>query len=235
MPATDPLSRRGSASWLKLGALVVLLAVAYVVARATGVTRYSDVHALADAAQRARGARGAVPIFLAAYVACAALGLPALPLTLAGGAIFGFPLGTLLNWTGAILGATGSFLLARALGHDAVVRLLGSRAASLDRLAGAHGFSGLLRLRLIPVVPFNVLNFGSGLAGVPLRPFLLATAIGIVPGTAVYTYFADSLLAGARTAERAAFIRVAVAGGLLVALSFVPSLIRRLMRRSTAT
>jgi len=232
MAATNAVPRRGAASWLRLGALAILLVGGYVVARATGATRYSDFRVLADAAQRARGAPGALPIFVAVYVACAGLGLPALPLTLAGGAIFGFALGTLLNWASALLGATGSFLLARALGRDAVVRLLGSRAASLDRLAGARGFSTLLRLRLIPVVPYNVLNFGAGLAGVGLRSFLLATAIGIIPGTAVYTYFADSLLAGARTAERAAFIRVAVAGALLIALSFLPSLVQHVKRRS---
>jgi uncharacterized membrane protein YdjX (TVP38/TMEM64 family) len=225
---TDPRASRGGSTWVKLGVLALVLVGAYVVARVTGVTRYTDLHTLSVAVRRARGAPGAAPLFVAIYAVVAALGLPGLPATLAGGAIFGFALGTLLNWLGATLGATAAYLLARALGRDAIARLLGARATSLDRLTSAHGFATLLRLRLIPIVPFNVLNFGAGLAGISLRSYVLATALGILPGTAVYTYFADALLAGATTAKREALLRVAIAGGLLIALSFLPALARRL-------
>jgi uncharacterized membrane protein YdjX (TVP38/TMEM64 family) len=88
----------------------------------------------------------------------------------------------------------------------------------------------VLRLRLLPLVPFNVLSFAAGLAGVPFRPYLAATALGILPGTIVYTYFADSLLAGVEGASRQAFARVAAAGALLLAVSFGPALVRRLRR-----
>ncbi len=222
MSSSPPVS-----TWLKLGALVGVLVGAYLVAHATGLTRYTDIHTLGAAVRRVRGVSGVAPLFVAIYAVVAALGLPGLPATLAGGAIFGFALGTALNWLGATLGATGAYLLARALGRDAIARLLGARAASLDSLVTAHGFATLLRLRLIPVVPFNALNFGAGLAGVPFRSYVLATALGILPGTAVYTYFADALLAGATTAKREALLRVAIAGGLLIALSFLPALVRR--------
>jgi uncharacterized membrane protein YdjX (TVP38/TMEM64 family) len=92
----------------------------------------------------------------------------------------------------------------------------------------------VLRLRLLPLVPFNVLSFAAGLAGVPFRPYLAATALGILPGTIVYTYFADSLLAGVEGASRQAFARVAAAGALLLAVSFGPALVRRLRRGPVA-
>ncbi len=170
----------------------------------------------------------AAPLFILIYAAATVLALPGLVLTMLGGAVFGFGLGLILNWTGALIGACGAYLLARWLGRDAVRTLLGDRLRSLDRIASTYGFLGLLRLRLIPLVPFNALNYGAALVGVRLRDFALATAIGIVPGAAVYTYFADALVAGAAEARREAFVRVAIAGGLLILLSFVPATARRL-------
>jgi hypothetical protein len=76
-------------------------------------------------------------------------------------------------------------------------------------------------------VPFNALNFGAGLAGVRLSAYVAATAIGILPGTSVYTYFADSLLAGTEGARETAFTRVAIAGIMLLALSYAPALAKR--------
>jgi uncharacterized membrane protein YdjX (TVP38/TMEM64 family) len=212
---------------LRLGALAAVLVAAYVVARRTGVLELRDPATLADLVRRAQQVPWAAPAFVAAYAVIASLGLPGTPLTLAGGALFGTVGGTALNWVGATLGATGAFLLARTLGGDAVRRLLGSRAGALDALAGGAGFTALLRLRLIPVVPFNALNFGAGLAGMRPAAYVGATALGILPGTAVYTYFADALLAGATGAQRQALGQVAIAGGLLVLLSFVPTLARR--------
>jgi len=149
-------------------------------------------------------------------------------LTLLGGAVFGFWWGALLNSLGANLGASAAFWLARRLGREGLRAWLGDRLASVDRLTEHAGFAWLLRLRLIPVVPFNLLNFASGLTALPWTTYAGATALGIVPGTLVYTYFADALLQGSRDATRAAFLRVAVAGVLLVLLSFAPALARRL-------
>ena len=223
----------GRAALLRLAVLVALVGAAALVAWRLGLFELRDPQRLAAAVRRVRTMPAAAPLFVAVYAAVAAFGLPATPLTLAGGAIFGTALGSLLNWLGATLGATGSFLLARHLGRDAFRRLLGRWGDQLDRLDALgerRGFATVLRLRLIPVVPFNVLSFAAGLAGVGLRAFVAATALGIIPGTVIYTYFADSLLAGVEGASRQAFARVAAAAALLLALSFVPSLVKRLRR-----
>ena len=204
-----------------------MLLTLWSVARTLGFDEYISAERIGTTIRNARQVPFAAVIFVLAYVVVATVGLPGLPLTLAGGAIFGVGAGIALTWLGATLGATGAYLLARTLGGDALRRLLGARAGTLDRMLGDGAFLTMLRLRLIPVVPFNALNFGAGLAGVRLSHYMAATAIGILPGTSVYTYFADSLLAGTEGARQSAFIRVAIAGVLLLALSYAPALAKR--------
>lgn len=186
-------------------------------------------------AERVRMLRGASAWFVAAYAVAAALALPAMPLTLAGGIIFGVAKGAALNWMAATTGATGSFLLARWLGADAVRSLLGQRAERVAWLTYNANVTTILRLRLIPMVPFDGLSVAAGLAGVPLRAFVVGTALGTIPGTVIYTWFAQSLVQGTAGASRAAFVQLGVAGFLLIALSFLPKLVARWQAPSLAT
>ena len=216
---------------LRVVLLVLVLAAAALLAWRLGLFDLRDPRRLADAVRRARGVSAIAPIFVAVYAVVATFGLPATPLTLAGGAIFGTVLGSILNWLGAVLGATGAWALARWLGEGAFRRLLGRWSAKLDALDARRGFATVFRLRLLPVVPFNVLSLAAGLAGVPLRAYVLGTALGIIPGTVIYTYFADTLIAGVAGASRAAFVRVGIAAALLLVVSFAPALVRRLRAR----
>ena len=222
-----PASSPRSGALLRLAIFIVVLISMWTAAHLLGVDAYVSPERIGTTIREAREVPFAAAIFVVAYIAVTTIGLPALPLTLAGGAIFGVAAGIALTWLGATLGATGAFLLARLLGGDALRRLLGDRAGTLDRLLGDGAFLTMLRLRLIPVVPFNALNFGAGLAGVRLTHYMAATAIGILPGTSVYTYFADALLAGTDGARETAFTRVATAGLLLLALSYAPALAKR--------
>jgi uncharacterized membrane protein YdjX (TVP38/TMEM64 family) len=220
---------RGSAHWGRAALLVLLLAGGTIALRRAGVPSLDDVPQVVAAVRQWRDVPAAPLLFIAAYALVATLGLPATPLTLAGGAIFGTALGSLYNWSGAVLGGTGAYFLARALGMETLQRLLGARAARLEAAVGdaSGSFAALLRLRLLPLVPFNVLNVGAGLAGMHLPSFLSATALGIIPGTVVHTYFADALLTGVAGARSSAMLRIAVAGLLLVVLSFLPAVARR--------
>ncbi len=224
-PPTQRRSPLGAV--LRLALFVVVLIAIWSIARALGFEEYIRPERIGAMVRDAREVPWAAPAFVLIYVVVATFGLPGLPFTLAGGAIFGVATGIALTWIGATLGATGAFLLARTLGGDALRRLMGSRAIALDRFIGDGAFRTILRLRLLPVVPFNALNFGAGLAGVRLIPYVAATAIGILPGTSVYTYFADSLLSGAEGARETAFTRLAIASLLLLALSYAPALAKR--------
>ena len=216
---------------LRLLALAALLGAVAFVAWRLGFLDLRNRETLLAAVQRVRTVPLLPLAFVAGYAVVAAFGLPATPFTLAGGVLFGTAAGSALNWTGAVLGATGTYLLGRRIGGDALPRLLGERRAILDALAGDRAFPTLFRLRLIPVIPFNMLSLAASLAGVPLRQYVAATGFGIVPGTIIYTYFADSLLAGVAGAGDAATQHLLVATVLLLALSFLPTVMRRLRRR----
>jgi uncharacterized membrane protein YdjX (TVP38/TMEM64 family) len=108
-----------------------------------------------------------------------------------------------------------------------VERIGGRKIYALERLADSHAFSTVLRLRLIPIVPFNALNYACGLVGLDFSAYLAGTMLGDLPVTAAYTYFADELLSGVAGARRSAFIHASLAGAVLVLLSFLPSLFRR--------
>jgi uncharacterized membrane protein YdjX (TVP38/TMEM64 family) len=208
---------------LKLLVLIVLLAAAAYALR--GLVTPQGVGPLIAGLRRSWWAPLA---FVAVYTLASALDFSGLVLTLAGGAVFGFWWGSVLNLLGANLGASAAFWVARLLGREGLQALFGAHLAGLDRWTQQAGFAWLLRLRLIPVVPFNLLNLASGLTALPWRTYAAATAIGVVPATLVYTFFADALLSGSHEAGRRVFVRVLVAGALLVLLSFVPALARRL-------
>jgi uncharacterized membrane protein YdjX (TVP38/TMEM64 family) len=224
-----PHPRRGGA-YVRLAVLAIILAAAGYTAYRLGVFELSDPQRLGEVIRRAREVPALPVLFVVGYGIATVFGLPGTVFTLAGGAIFGVVFGSLLNWVGATLGAIGAYTLARRLGSDAVRSLLGRHATTLDALTSKAGFATLFRLRLIPVVPFNALNFAAGLAPAPFRAYALSTALGIIPGTVVYTYFADSLVAGVTGARDRALVHVAVAATLLIALSFVPALARWLRR-----
>lgn len=225
-----PSSGHRWTAYIRLAVLAAILAGAGYAASQLGVFELRDPERLSDAIRRARDVPNLPLLFAFGYGVATVFGLPGTIFTLAGGAIFGTALGSLLNWTGATLGALGAYALARHLGSDAVRDLAGRRASALDALMSRAGFATLFRLRLIPVVPFNALNFAAGLARAPFRAYALSTALGIIPGTVVYTYFADSVVAGVTGARDRALLHVAVAGALLIALSFAPTLVRRLRR-----
>ena len=214
-------------AWWRLALFIALLVASWFVARQLGLAEYISPARIGTTIRDVRTLPFAEGLFVLAYIVVASIGLPALPLTLAGGAVFGVATGIALTWLGATAGATGAYLLGRSLGADALQRVLGSRVGSLDRLRGDGAFLTLLRLRLIPVIPFNAINFGAGLARVRMSHYVAATAIGILPGTTVYSYFADALLAGVDGARDTAFLRVTIAGLLLIALSYAPALATR--------
>lgn len=204
---------------------VVLAAAAWFAARSA--TTPEDVAAYLSAI---RGSAWAPLLFVVGYAVLTTLSFSGAVLTLAGGAVFGFGWGLVLNTLGANLGAGGAFWLARVLGRDGARALVGDRLSAVDRLTEAHGFLWLLRLRLIPVIPFNLLNIAAGMSAMPWRTFAAATAIGILPGTLVYTWFAVGVVAGIRDASRGALLRAAVAGAALLLLTFTPWVVSRLRR-----
>lgn len=221
----------------KLAILMVMFTAGILAFRLTPLGELLTREGVIEGIEYLRSSPLAPFIFVPLYAVAVSLAVPGTLATLAGGAVFGLWWGTLFNWLGASIGANLAYALARFLGRQGVSDLLGDRAGRwpamerLDRAVQTHGFRGMLTLRLIPVVPFNALNFGGGLVGMGWPKYALSTGLGIIPGTFVYTMFADALLEGSTEASREALIRMTLAGFVLVALSFLPSLMKRLHLR----
>ena len=129
----------------------------------------------------------AVIVFVGVYAATTALALPgALILTVAGGFLFGTLWGTVWVVIGATAGASLLFLAARTTLVAALRARAGPMLKKIEAGFGANAFSYLLSLRLLPVFPFFVVNIVPAFAGVPLRTFVLATVLGIIPGSFVF-------------------------------------------------
>jgi uncharacterized membrane protein YdjX (TVP38/TMEM64 family) len=220
-----PTSRR--AAVIRLAALAGLLLGAAVVWSQLGPTDLESLRAFARRARATRDAGWAAPAFVLLYTMVGSLGLPITPLTLAAGVIFGAALGATLSWTGAVAGAAGGYLLSRRLGAGAVRVLAGKRARRIERLSESTGFLTLLRLQLIPVIPLGALNVTCGMAPVPLAKYVAAAAVGVIPGSVIYAYFADQVIAGAAGADSRSRAHIIVASSLLLALTFVPTVVGR--------
>ncbi len=133
-------------------------------------------------------------IFVLAYVIIVTLSIPGgVWLTVAGGFLFGTPIGTLLSVCGASLGAIAVFLAARfALGEYLQARA-GPATRRMEAGFREDAFNYLLILRLIPLFPFWLVNLVPAFLGVPLRTYALATVIGIIPGSFVYCGIGNGL------------------------------------------
>lgn len=157
--------------------------------------------------------------YILIYSIAPSLLLPGSVISLAGGLAFGGLYGTIYTVIGATIGASLAFFLARFLGRDVVERFLKGRLKTFDEEATKHGFKVVLFLRLVPIFPFNGINFGAGLCGVRFRDYLLATVIGIIPGTFAYVYLGSSLI-------DLGSIHFFLAIGLLLILSIIPVVYR---------
>jgi uncharacterized membrane protein YdjX (TVP38/TMEM64 family) len=126
-------------------------------------------------------------IFALAYAALTVLLVPGAPLTIAAGALFGVVGGGIVVVFGATAGAGAAFLISRRSARGAVEQVRGARLEALERRFGGQGFPAMLLLRMIPLVPFNALNYAAGATAISTRDYMLATVIGIVPGVFVFT------------------------------------------------
>jgi uncharacterized membrane protein YdjX (TVP38/TMEM64 family) len=128
--------------------------------------------------------------YIGIYFIATVFGIPGTILTLSSGALFGPFLGTLWTVIGATLGATGAFLVARFVAFDWAKRQFekGDRLRQLSQGIEQDGFWFALSIRLAPVFPFNAVNYLLGLTPIKLPTYILATAIGIIPGSFAYNW-----------------------------------------------
>ena len=232
------MHERKFTTWLKVALLVAFLAAGVYYFRCTEQGREITPEFVLDNIE-SHGPVTARLIYVAVYIVGTVALLPGTVLSFAGAVLFGPYEGTLYTWVGATIGATLACLMARVLGRDFVERLFGGRFAAFDQHIREHGFTGLLIIRLLPLFPFNAVNFGCGLTGIRLRDYVLATALGIVPGTFVYQFlfarFGRRVLTEGLRLEYLADPELWLAIGLFAAFVLVGKwLSNKVSRKSTA-
>jgi uncharacterized membrane protein YdjX (TVP38/TMEM64 family) len=211
--------------------LVALVLIGTVI----GIAAFTDARALLQAALEwilGLGWRGYV-IFVALYVAACIFFVPGSILTLGAGALFGPVIGSMLVSVAATLGATAAFLVGRYLARDWVAQRIARHATfkAIDRAVAEEGWKIVGLTRLSPVFPFNLLNYAFGLTQVSLRDYILASWIGMMPGTVMYVYIGSLAGAAAGVHERTT-LEWALYGIGLVATVIVSILITRIAQRA---
>ncbi|KAF5047612.1 TVP38/TMEM64 family inner membrane protein YdjZ [anaerobic digester metagenome] len=125
--------------------------------------------------------------------------IPAFLLTFANAAIFGWWQGAILSWTSAMAGAAICFALARLFGRDAVVRLTsGSSLEQIDVFFERYGRNAILIMRLLPFISFDLVSYAAGLTSIGFWSFFIATGIGQLPATIIYSYVGGMLTGGTK-------------------------------------
>jgi uncharacterized membrane protein YdjX (TVP38/TMEM64 family) len=131
-------------------------------------------------------------IFVIVYAVGVCLFVPGTLLTALGAAIFGAFWGFLYVWVGAMVGASAAFWIGRTLGRESAAFMIGDRLRKYDDAIERHGFAAVFYLRMI-YFPFTLMNFGMGLTKVRFWDYFLGTALGIIIGTFIFTFFIGTL------------------------------------------
>jgi pyruvate/2-oxoglutarate dehydrogenase complex dihydrolipoamide dehydrogenase (E3) component/uncharacterized membrane protein YdjX (TVP38/TMEM64 family) len=225
-PAAPPAAR-----WKWLVYLGLVLAI-------VAALRYLPVEQILKAALAWVGRLGpwGPVIFIGIYIVAAVLFVPGSVLTLGAGAIFGVVLGSVCVSISATLGATAAFLVGRYLARDAIARKIerNEKFAAIDRAVADEGWKIVLLTRLSPVFPFTLLNYAFGLTRVKLSHYVLASWIGMMPGTVMYVYLGSLVAVGAAHRMRTVGEWVLYGVGLLATVA-VTVFVTRLARRALAT
>ena len=171
-------------------------------------------------------------VFIAGYAIATVFFMPGLLFTLAGGALFGPVFGTLYNLAGATLGAMLAFLAARYIASDWATRRAGKRLRQLVEGVENEGWRFVAFVRLVPLFPFNVLNYALGLTRIRLLTYVVTSFVFMAPGGAAYTYLGYAgreLVAGGEDIVKKALLAIAV----VATVAFGSRIIMRLRRNRT--
>ena len=212
--------------WGRIAVLVVVV---------TGLTlsiRYRE-HINTDVLEQWVAELGVVgPVgFLFVYAIGVLFFFPGSILTLTGGAMFGPVLGTFINLTGATLGAIGAFLISRYVGSRWIEKKIGGKLAKLQNGVETQGWRFVAFVRLVPLFPFNFLNYALGLTRIKLVHYITASYICMLPGAIAYTYLGYAgreAIAGAQDLVQ----KILFAIGFLGAVVFLPRLVGRLRQKT---
>jgi len=226
--STKPIRSRKRAVTKALVFLIFVIAAVYFV-RFTPVKAFLTKTALNHFLETA--GIWAPVLFVMVYAVGVCLFVPGTLLTALAAAIFGAYLGFLCVWVGGIVGSSAAFWIGRTLGREFAASVIGDRLRKYDDAIERNGFAAVLYLRLV-YFPFTAMNFGMGLTKVRFWDYFFGTALGIIVGTFVFTFFIGTLKevwAGGDWGQLLSF-KVFFSVCLFVFSLFIPKIIRRFKR-----
>lgn len=148
---------------------------------------------------RGYGSYAAVVSFLLMILQSIISPIPAFLITLSNAAIFGWVKGAILSWTSSMVGAVMCFYISRILGRDVAVKFTGREGLrQVDVFFEDYGKYAILVARLLPFISFDIVSYAAGLTSMSLPAFVIATGLGQLPATIVYSYVGGSLTGGAQ-------------------------------------
>ena len=205
MKQTEEKKTGGTLKWYVLGALILLFLLSFAVPavrayvnQAAAVLGSANVDAVVDYI-RSYGPYAMAISFALMVFSSVVAPLPAFLITFSNAAIFGWWQGAILSWSSAMAGAALCFFIARALGRDTVERFAGRGAlAGVEDYFTKYGSRTILICRLLPFVSFDAVSYFAGLTPVTFLSFFIATGIGQLPATVVYSYVGGMLTGGVK-------------------------------------
>jgi uncharacterized membrane protein YdjX (TVP38/TMEM64 family) len=155
---------------------------------------------------------------------------PIAALSLTAGLAFGAVWGALYLMIGAMIGTTATFLISRYFGRNLIEKMLKGKFKDLDEKLAKNGFMTILFFRVIPLVPYEVLNYAGGLSRIKFRDYFFATLFGLIPGVIVSAFFGGSL--GEIKSIHDIFApKFMIAIGLMVLIIAVPAIYQIVKKR----
>jgi uncharacterized membrane protein YdjX (TVP38/TMEM64 family) len=209
-----------------LGSLLVLAVFGFA-AWKLGLFEPEAAEKVSAEAGRAAGIHWILPVYIAVYAIVAAFALPVGPLAYGAGAVFGFVRGSIYVWIASMIAAPLGYFLARDVWATSARRLLGSQGEKLTHLNKGNVALTSFRMQLMPLVPFGVFNYAAAISKLPIGPFLLGTAFGIIPGTLLATFIGDRFIAGIRGNDREPLYIALAVTVVLFGLSFLPKVLQK--------
>lgn len=209
---------------IKVVLLISIFAIATVVVYNTPLKKYTNPHKL-------KGfflsfGYWAPIMYILAFAVKAIIPFPSSVFALAAGLVFGPFYGAVYSIIGSVISAAIAYQMSRKLGRDFIVKILGNKAKTLDRLTNVHGLEVVLFFRIVPSLPFDVFNLGAGLSDITFADFLIGTAIGMTPWSFALSYLGDRL-----ANMKLNFVSL-LSFFLIIAIFALPILIRKFSKTS---
>ena len=184
---------------------------------------------MAEWARRQRDAWWAIPAYFAVYALLTVLFIPTQALSVAAVIVWGWWRGGIIELLAATVAAILPYLITRGAFRDAVAAKV-EKHRRIANVLEREGFTLLVVLRIIPILPYTILNYVAGLSSLRIIPYLGATFIGMIPSVFIFAYFVDALARGVMNPRDVA-VRIIIGGVLLLALVVVTRLAAPRVRR----